>query len=129
MIPWFFNIPLKGGEGLLSSDAIWVVNLMITISLLVLSVGFLANKRWAVVLYWIYCVPWVLLFAVPLFNGEYLILKSFSQIAEVIVLIVGPPVLGLFLWRQIDLFTPGLLPLSWRRSLAEKYKNITEKNF
>lgn len=128
-VPWFFNIPLKDDEGFLGFYGVWAVNFILTISLLILSFGFLANKRWVVVLYWIYCVPWVLMFTVPLFSGEYLFLNSLGKVVEVVVLVFGPPALGLFLWRQMDTFTPGFFPLSWQRSFTGEDIPLTEKKF
>lgn len=119
-MPWFFNIPLKGDEGFLGFYGAVAVNVILTMSLLLLSIGFLAKKRWAVVLCLIYCGLWVSLFSLPLFLPGSWEPKNLVQFAEYLVLFVGPLVLGLFLWRHLDHFEPGILPCSWHQWFRAK---------
>lgn len=99
--------------------------MLLLITLFALSYGFIAKKQWVVTLYGTCCGFWVIICLVGSFcsSGFFTHLKDPQWVLEASMILLGPVLLGLFLWRHRDQFTLGFLPLSWRRRTARPVTN------
>lgn len=121
-ILWFFDIPVKSHDGFMGVYGAVASNIVLVIVLFFLMMGFFLKKRWVVSLYWACCLPWNVLLGSIVFDSPD-IFSSFRtpvQAIECIVLLFGPTLVGVYLWRHLDHFDTGFMP---RFLLSDKKKS------
>lgn len=119
-IPWYLVV---FQEKMVSIDGALAIILIVASALFFLSFGFFARKRWVLMLYIYCCYFWVLSMGSVIFDWRNLLLELQDpwRLLESFALLFGPILVGFFLWRHRDQFTPGFLPLVWqRRSVDEE---------
>ncbi len=122
LVKIYFETPLYNKDGVLNgvyTDGFYII---LVSACLFLSYGLLAKKEWVLTLYWTCCGFWDLLvvvgfcFWVGNFNERHDPLEAFVYMA----LFLGPILIGLFLLRHRDHFTPGFLPQALARRSADQ---------